>query len=246
MSAEDAEHPFQVSYRITGKCFPGSERTGHPPLSAPSDALRASSCLHGDEIYSAKECHRGIHSETDGQKGHVQRGLEVPREHALQSSSELPQSRGCCRSQQMETSTHARLIAEPSLPNPTVLFSVHRQGVYSSIHLECDFFLFPPGLIKLQLSAEFWVLPGRAMSQKRRDDGAKQEPRPHGAMGSRQDQPAPQGINSSSPQYLGDLPAGPAVPWALFSFFPDHTDSLTWLLAGLNLILTSIPALHSG
>ena len=82
------------------------------------------------------------------------------------------------------------------------------------------------------------------MSQKRRDDGAKQEPR--GTMGSHQDQPATQGINSSSPQYLGDLPAGPAVPWALFSFSPDHTDSLTWLLAGLNPTLTSIPAVHSG
>ena len=103
-----------------------------------------------------------------------------------------------------------------------------------------------PGLIQLHLSVEFCVLLGRAMSQKSRDDRAKQEPSPHGAMGSLQDQSATQGINFSYPQYLGDLPAGSAIPWALSSFFRDHTDSLTWLLAGLNLSLTSIPVLHCG
>ena len=106
--------------------------------------------------------------------------------------------------------------------------------------------LMSPGLIQLHLSVEFCVLLGRAMSQKSRDDRAKQEPSPHGAMGSLQDQSATQGINFSYPQYLGDLPAGSAIPWALSSFFRDHTDSLTWLLAGLNLSLTSIPVLHCG
>ena len=138
------------------------------------------------------------------------------------------------------------------LPNSSVIISHTQTGVFTHLFTwNVTFSCFPqclmsPGLIKLNLSAKFCVLPGRAMSQKTRDDGAKQEPSPHGAMGSLQDQSATQGINFSYPQYLGDLSAGSAMPWALSSFFPDHTDSLTWLLAGLNLTLTSIPVVHCG
>ena len=131
------------------------------------------------------------------------------------------------------------------LPNSSLIISRTQTGVFTHLFTwNVAFSCFPqclmsPGLIQLHLSAEFCVLLGRAMSQKSRDDRAKQEPSPHGAMGSLQDQSATQGTHFSYPQYLGDH-------WALSSFFLDHTDSLTWLLAALNLTLTSIPVLHCG
>lgn len=44
----------------------------------------------------------------------------------------------------METSTHIHLIAESSTEFKRYYFPHTDRGVYSSIYLECDLFLFPP------------------------------------------------------------------------------------------------------
>lgn len=144
----------------------------------------------------------------------------------------------------METSTHIHLIAESSTEFKRYYFPHTDRGVYSSIYLECDLFLFPP------VSDEPRSHQTKPFSQILCSSGKSHVPKNEGRWGQAGTKSTwSNGVSPgpvSYPQYLGDLSAGSAMPWALSSFFPDHIDSLTWLLAGLNLTLTSIPVVHCG
>lgn len=154
LSAEDAEHPFQVSHRITAKVLPGLRSTQGTLLPL-LHLTPASSCLHGDEIYSAKECHQGIHRDWRTEWTHTEGAQGAPGISFTIILWTSLSHRDCCRSQQMETSTHIHLIAESSTEFKRYYFLYPDRGVYSSIHLECDLFLFPPSVWWAQVSSNY-------------------------------------------------------------------------------------------
>lgn len=103
------------------------------------------------------------------------------------------------------------------------------------------------GLIKLQTFSRTICSSGKSHDKKEEGQedqvGNKSIPSSEVPSGPAAASPSP-GMKPASPESLRDLPTGSALPRALLSFLLDHADSITRLLPGSNLTLTSIPTIQ--
>lgn len=179
--------------------------------SVPSDT--SSSCLHGNEKYSANKGHRGTHRERQIEEARTVRAEGAQRRAFIIILWTSLSHRGCRKSQQMETRTYVHLIVETPIYNSSILFQHTHWGAHLSDTCHLTFLLFPMyEEHRGHQTTDAWKVCSSGKSDDKKEVGMM-EPNSCWELESlRGLAPVSCGIHPTSLQSLRDLPTGSAFP----------------------------------